>query len=49
MIEILIVAALVLWSAVVVFKKVFPEHQIQSSWHCLSTVKSKAGQLWQSG
>ena len=39
MIEILIVAVLVVWSALVVFKKVFPNTHAQSSRSCLMPVQ----------
>ncbi len=49
MIEILIVAALVLWSAVVVFKKVFPKTSGSVFLKLSIAVLKKAGMAWPSG
>lgn len=49
MIEVLIIAALVIWSAVVVFKKSCLRRQTQSLWRCPMYVINKVGQHWQNG
>lgn len=49
MIEILIVTALVLWSAVVVFKKVFPNTSRSVFLKLSMLVKPKAGISWRNG
>ena len=49
MVEMIIVALVVIWSAVVVFKKVFPKLPIRSSSAFLVSVSRNSGIHWQNG
>ena len=49
MFEYSIVAVLVLWSAFVVFKKVFPKTQVPCRLFCQIYVSDLVGTVWQHG